>query len=109
MFLELSLSDFPLAQPPGVFVGFDRCGKSLGATGHYELNCFRSHIESWRALGRVERSDASTSACADVDQTASLRDSIGDQINCFADLRKSGFHRGRDLRIFSIDDLRDFE
>ena len=96
-------------RPAGIFVGFESGSQRRRTAGHDELNSFAIDIEGGRALGGVERREASAGAGTHIDEPAATAQAIGDEVNGARDLRKSTPHGTRDFGIFAIEDLRDFQ
>ncbi len=92
-----------------VFVDFDGRGEGLRSAGHDVLNLPWGRGVRGRALGGVEGGDAAAGACADIDKPAAVTEAARHLVDDLRDLRKCPLDRGCNLRVFVVDDARDFK
>src|SRR5262249_26318915 len=106
---RLTLRHLGTAQFPRVLAGFRFGAQGLRSAGDEELHQLGRGRERGRDFRGIERADASARPSADIKQASALAEVRGDQVNGSGNLREGAPDGGSNLRIFGIDDARDFE
>src|SRR5262249_49110884 len=88
VFARLAFAQIKTARGAGVLTDFGSLGQSLWPAGHHVLNGFLAYTEGGRDLRRVERSERSAGAGADVNQLSPAQNRVGNEVDGLRDLRK---------------------